>query len=604
MSDDKIRIDWDDLNKPQVDTALDQERRLKAAGDHYHQRQQYSSATQTDSGGGEEYGRLTPAGPVAGIAGPAAGGMSSFLYRSVVYMSAAGAAGALVGWVVTEALQDSLSSSMGSVALFFAIVGGLLGLFLGSIEGLVSGQQSEAIRNGGIALMLGVLGGGLGGLFGQTLYGGVAMGPQTVALVLDTSDSMEGQALRELKESSTRFVDNGSRHSMSFSLVSFASSAQTISQVEKNSQAIIAQIESLSTNGNTNMADGLRKGWDTIASVTGEKTLVLFSDGLPTPNNFSQSELLKLVEQELTKRGYTMSQVKQMSSSEQQKLLNDIKGPVLKEISAVPAAEAVAEADKVRAAGGKILAIGTGEADKEFLAKIAGGSSRVLFAANGDISSAFRQAEQMLFREAKAAPGTEQVSGARVGSRAAGWGLVGLAIGVAQGLGTRSRKKIINGLIGGLIGGVIGGILFDPISSILQSGALSRAVALCVIGLLTGLLIGIVENLMKDAWLQVTSGPLTGKQFVIYKNPTLFGSSPKADIYLFKDASIEPQHAVLSITPQGYFIQDMGSRAGTFVNQQRVTRRRLSSGDVVQIGQYTFHYSERAKAATPAYAGA
>ncbi|HEO72619.1 MAG TPA: FHA domain-containing protein, partial [Candidatus Hydrogenedentes bacterium] len=186
--------------------------------------------------------------------------------------------------------------------------------------------------------------------------------------------------------------------------------------------------------------------------------------------------------------------------------------------------------------------------------------------------------------------------------RSIGWGLAGMVAGISQGAAMQSVKRVRNGLLGGLIGGLIGGALFDPIVLVLRDDVLSRMVALCAIGTLMGAMIGWIENVLKDAWLHVTAGPLAGKQFVIYRNPTMFGSSPKADIYLFKDPHIEPRHAALHSSGQGSILEDLGTPSGTFVNGERIQRRRLRPGDVVTIGQYAFAYDEKArrKLASPA----
>ena len=185
---------------------------------------------------------------------------------------------------------------------------------------------------------------------------------------------------------------------------------------------------------------------------------------------------------------------------------------------------------------------------------------------------------------------------AQVLARSAGWGLAGLMLGTGQGIAMGAAKKIRNGLIGGLLGGLLGGALFDPIANALQTGWASRMVALCVIGAATGILIGLVEAVLKDAWLLVTAGPLTGKQFIIYKNPTVFGSAPKADIYLFKDPSVEPRHAALHVGAGWYELEDYGTPHGTLVNGHRIGRQRLRHGDNIQIGQYAFSYAEKRRA--------
>jgi len=169
-------------------------------------------------------------------------------------------------------------------------------------------------------------------------------------------------------------------------------------------------------------------------------------------------------------------------------------------------------------------------------------------------------------------------------------------LGIVQGVAMKSAKKMRNGALGGVLGGLVGGALFDPINVLVHTDWVSRLVALCVIGAATGVLIGIVESVLKDAWLLVTGGPLTGKQFVIYKNPTVFGSAPKADIYLFKDASVEPRHAAVHTLPRGHELEDLGTPAGTLVNGRRIGRHRLRTGDSIQIGHYAFTYTERARA--------
>jgi len=81
--------------------------------------------------------------------------------------------------------------------------------------------------------------------------------------------------------------------------------------------------------------------------------------------------------------------------------------------------------------------------------------------------------------------------------------------------------------------------LFDPIEQLFTtadgSAWPSRMIGFTTIGLLVGMFVGLVELWTRTAWLLMRAGPLAGKQFVIYRNPTVLGSSPKADIYLFKD---------------------------------------------------------------------
>lgn len=186
-------------------------------------------------------------------------------------------------------------------------------------------------------------------------------------------------------------------------------------------------------------------------------------------------------------------------------------------------------------------------------------------------------------------------------ARSLGWGIAGMTVGLGPGIAVKSKKMVLNGFLGGMLGGLLGGLLFDPVAYLVSHGTmavegnLSRAVGTCAVGIGVGIMIGLVEMLTKDAWLLMTAGPLTGKQFIVYNNPTLIGSSPKCEIYLFKDPAVDPFHAAIHKMRDAYEIEDRGSGTGTFVNGERVTRRRLVNGDEVKIGRTTFSYSEKAK---------
>ncbi|MEO5987470.1 MAG: FHA domain-containing protein [Candidatus Eisenbacteria bacterium] len=78
------------------------------------------------------------------------------------------------------------------------------------------------------------------------------------------------------------------------------------------------------------------------------------------------------------------------------------------------------------------------------------------------------------------------------------------------------------------------------------------------------------------------------------------GRSPECDIVL-EDPGISREHAELVRTGEGWEVRDLGSRNGTFVNDEQVDRRRLSPGDVVRLGpDVTLELLHSAQPATPA----
>jgi hypothetical protein len=179
--------------------------------------------------------------------------------------------------------------------------------------------------------------------------------------------------------------------------------------------------------------------------------------------------------------------------------------------------------------------------------------------------------------------------------RSVAWSLSAIPAGLGQGIALREKKVALNGLLGGVLGGLIGGLLFDPIGIAFSGpngqGDMSRCVGFTFIGVMVGLFVGLVEQWTKTAWLLMKAGPLAGKQFIIYRNPTVLGSSPKADIYLFKDEAIEPQHALVHNFGGRYEIEDRDTADGTYVNGIPVTKQILKPGDQIVLGKTVLEFA-------------
>lgn len=176
-------------------------------------------------------------------------------------------------------------------------------------------------------------------------------------------------------------------------------------------------------------------------------------------------------------------------------------------------------------------------------------------------------------------------------ARGLAWAAFGVAGGVVYGIVDRSTKKTGYGALGGAIGAAIGGLVFDPISFATHGGAPSRAVGFGLLGIATGVAMGLVESALKDRWLYVTAGPLAGKQFILYKPQTNIGSTQTCDIYLFKDPDILPQHATLVLKGARIHLIAQGP---VYISGQRIsTSHVLESGSIIRVGRYSFRYQER-----------
>lgn len=182
--------------------------------------------------------------------------------------------------------------------------------------------------------------------------------------------------------------------------------------------------------------------------------------------------------------------------------------------------------------------------------------------------------------------------------RSLAWCLAGAAMGLGQGIALRSKRLLLYGFLGGVVGGLLGGLLFDPIDIILlgpdkPSAAWSRLIGFAVIGLSVGGMIGVVEILARDAWLRMTQGPLTGKEFLIFKDVMNVGSSPRSDIYLFNDPQVAEQHALIRAIGDECEIEARQAAHPVLLNSRSVTRTRLRHGDNVTIGRTSFVFQQR-----------
>jgi hypothetical protein len=185
--------------------------------------------------------------------------------------------------------------------------------------------------------------------------------------------------------------------------------------------------------------------------------------------------------------------------------------------------------------------------------------------------------------------------------RVFGWILLGVCLGVADGVYERSPRKIRNGLIGGALGGLLGGLFFNPVNALIGSPVSSRAFAFVLLGFFIGLSIGLVQVVLKEAWLTVEEGFRPGRQLILGQDATTLGTSEKSGLIFiaYGAKGVEPVH--VRIAPQeggGYLLEDNGSRTGTLLNGEKLAEPTLlQDGDMIQFGVNVVRFNERFKQA-------
>ena len=89
--------------------------------------------------------------------------------------------------------------------------------------------------------------------------------------------------------------------------------------------------------------------------------------------------------------------------------------------------------------------------------------------------------------------------------------------------------------------------------------------------------------------LEVLQGSRKGRSFMFDRHDTfIVGRSRFVHCSMPEDMALSRDHFMLEINPPQCELRDLGSTNGTFVNNQRVERIRLASGDMIAAGQSVF----------------
>jgi pSer/pThr/pTyr-binding forkhead associated (FHA) protein len=93
-----------------------------------------------------------------------------------------------------------------------------------------------------------------------------------------------------------------------------------------------------------------------------------------------------------------------------------------------------------------------------------------------------------------------------------------------------------------------------------------------------------------QAELTIESGPDAGHKHRAGDNGVRMGRSPDNDVIL-RDPATSGHHARLERRGEQFWVVDLGSTNGTFVNGESIQEKQLSNGDRVTIGQNSIHFS-------------
>lgn len=359
-----------------------------------------------------------------------------------------------------------------------------------------------------------------------------------VSLLLDTSGSMYGEKLVEMKLAAAEFVRRQDLSVVHVSVVGFDSVANLASPLSQDEQEVLDAIGRLEVGGSTNMSEGLDEALATLPADEPNSFILLFTDGQPD----SQDEALQ-------------------------------------------------SASKARTRDARIMAIATKDADSELLAQLTSDPQRVFPASDGQFGVAFESAGetirhligssdvrpennfgmvrvgvwtallaagvglaliigQNLYLRRQPLTRWQALAGglscAAVGlvaglagqwlfqtaadegallvvlGRMAGWTLMGGLVGLGLAWFV-PNLKLVRGLVGGAVGGVIGVACFLALAATFGE-AVGRVAGAAAVGFCIGAMIALFEAALREAWLEVEYGPGETRNISLGREPVSVGS--------------------------------------------------------------------------------
>lgn len=237
--------------------------------------------------------------------------------------------------------------------------------------------------------------------------------PLAIVLLIDRSGSMDGNPMEEVKTAAKEFVKGQDLSQNQIAIVKFGVGAKVATSLTSDKTAINDIIDTLKSDlgGSTDMAQGLETAINELQSTALSPNILLFTDGAPdSPGDTT------IISQQAISQGIKLVAIG--TGGADQKFLQQLTGDpnLFFPASSGNFSQVFQQADKAiseanlkdaesetlaakKAAKGKninMVAVGTGDAEKDFLTKLTGKSSAVFSPKVGEFSKAFTQADALI----------------------------------------------------------------------------------------------------------------------------------------------------------------------------------------------------------------
>ncbi len=89
-----------------------------------------------------------------------------------------------------------------------------------------------------------------------------------------------------------------------------------------------------------------------------------------------------------------------------------------------------------------------------------------------------------------------------------------------------------------------------------------------------------------------SGGGRVGESFPLRADRLSIGRRPDSEVFL-DDVTVSRDHALLVRRGETFYLDDLGSLNGTYVNRTRIESEQLEDGDELQVGKYKLTFLSR-----------
>ncbi len=209
-------------------------------------------------------------------------------------------------------------------------------------------------------------------------------------------------------------------------------------------------------------------------------------------------------------------------------------------------------------------------------------------ALGGALGMALGQTILTAIADAAALSGSGLTSWGASLARIPGWTIMGLAVGAATGIRSKSMRRVLLGMAGGFLGGLLGGIAAELLTRI-SVRSVGRVVGLAFWGVAVAYIADRLDSRSARGRITVLTGPLKGRSFPVNQKRFLISDAAKADLTL---AQTGVDSATL-VMDKGAVRLEPASGTTVKVNDSAAGVTELRYDDVIKLGETTLLYEAR-----------